>query len=158
MAYLSHAKEAQQHYESAFYLFHRTYALAKDPKLLIGIIDRLAASLEAGMNAILTYDRELQLIPAYGTSFANRYTLFQNRSAKRYRLPPEQLGLLITLRETLQYRQQSPTEFRRGSRLVIGDQHYHLKTIAPKEIPSYLHQAKSFLQEVDKILKIERKE
>lgn len=151
-------KEAQQHYDAASYLLHRTYLLAKDPKLLLGIIDRLAKSLEAAMDAVLEHDRQLQLIPASSKTFQDRYLLFQTRSAKRYHFPPEPMLLLQQLREILELHQKSPTEFRRRGQLVMANRDFQLRRLTPVEVSGYLQQTGLFLKSVSKITTEEQKE
>ena len=151
--YLAAQEKARQQYEAAFHLLKVTFPVVKDPKLLMGVLHNLFSSLEAGMDAILAYERELQLL-SYGPSFQNRYNAFCYRSVPRNKIPLEIANLLGELKELLDLHQHSPMEFQRGNKLVICSNNYHImKTISIKELDEYLQQAKRFLELAPEIIR-----
>ncbi len=153
--YILSKQKAFQQYDAAFHLLKVTFPLVKDQKLLIGIIHNLFASMELCMDAILRYERELQLIPIYSEQFEAKYRLFLSRSVRRNNIPLELVLLMKELKEILDLHRHSPLEFQRGNRFVISTKDYQLKSISIKEISAYLQQAKQFLEVTDKVVRFQ---
>ena len=139
-------EKAVQQYESARHLLQITFPLVKDPKLLMGVIHNISASLEYSMNAILAYERILRLVPIYGPEFRSRFNLFRLKSVKRNNIPPETINLINELRQVLDLHKKSPIGFQRGNKFVICNKDYELKVISIKEIQTYLDKTKEMLQ------------
>ena len=77
--YILSKQKVFQQYDTAFHLLKVTFPLVKDQKLLMGVIHNLFTSLELCMDAILRYERELQLIPAFRDLLKMLFQLlFQN--------------------------------------------------------------------------------
>lgn len=146
-----HRDRALQHYEGAFHLLHVTFPLAKDPKLLLGVVHNIFKSLEASVDAILEYERQLQLVPRYEDHFQSKFTTFRYRSMKRNKIAPEHAQLMELLHEILELHSRSPMVFQRGNRLVICSKDYQLQIISLQDLKKYLSQAKEFLEQMQRI-------
>ncbi len=153
LSYLAARERAHQQYDAASHLLKVTMPLVKDPKLFIGILHTLFNSLEASMDAILAYDRELQLIPPFADTFAAKFNAFQQKAVRRYNLPPEYPTLLLDLKETIDLHKKSPMEFQRGSRLVICQQDYQMKAFSAQDINIYLTKTGRFLALMEEIIR-----
>ena len=150
--YLLAQQRAEQQYNAAFHLLKVTMPVVNDPKLLIGVVYSLFQSMEAAMDAILAYDRQLQLVPAYSSTFASKFGLFRARSARRHQVPQEMVQAIETLQKVLELHKNSPMEFPRGSKMVLANSDYQLKVLSLQEIKQYLTLAKDFLQITDTVL------
>ena len=148
---LTAREKAIQQYESARHLLQITFPLVKDPKLLLGVVHNVSASLEYSMNAILAYERILRLVPIYGSTFQSKFNVFRLKSIRRNNIPQETIQLITELRKILDLHKKSPIEFQRGNRFVICNKDYQLKVISIKEIQKYLEQTKEMLQIMQKI-------
>ncbi len=151
--YLAAKAKAKQQYDAAFHLLKVTFPLVKDPKLLLGVVHNLFASMEATMDAILAYERQLRYIPSYQEDFQSRFNLFRLRCLKRNNIPTEYPMLMQELQEILALHKKSPMEFQRGNSLVICDRNYLLKTISLRELQQYVEQAKGFLDTTERIIR-----
>jgi len=152
--YLTSHQQAQQQYDTAFHLLTVTYPHVHEPQLLLGVVQNIFSSMEAAMDTILAYERQLLLIPAYSPEFKEKFRLFQQKSMKRHNLPAHYVQLLFELKLTLELHKNSPMEFQRGGRIVICDKDYNLRTVSPAEVQRYLQQAKEFLEQATRIVKV----
>lgn len=152
--YITVQDKALQQYDAASHLLNVTFPLVKDPKLLLGVMHNIFNALELSMNAILVYERELQLLPPYQPYFQSRYNLFRYKSVPRNKIPAEIVNLIGELKEILDLQQKSPMEFQRGNKLVICSSNYHLlKSISLKELKVYLQQTRQFLDLTRQIIR-----
>jgi hypothetical protein len=136
---------ATQKYEGARHLLNVTFPMIKDPKLLLGVVHNLSASLESSMDAILAYERLLRLVPIYSNTYESKFNLFRMRSVRRNNVPPAAVHLMSELRFILDLHKKSPMEFQRGNRFVICNKDYQLKVISIKDIQQYLYTTKNML-------------
>ena len=150
--YVVAREKARQQYDAAFHLLNVTFPLIKDHKLLLGVMYNLFSSLEASMDAILAYERQLRLVPfSYDHDFRSKINLFRSRSAVRNKIPTEFINLMLDLGEILEIHKKGPIEFQRGNKLIICGPDYHVKTISLKELQEYLTLAKQFYNHMDRI-------
>ena len=150
--YLVSREKAIQQYEAAWHLLNVTFPSVKDPHLLLGIIGNLAVSLEHAMDAILAFERELQLVPAYSNDFQNKFNTFRSKSMRRNNIAPEYLDLMLELRGIMESHQKSPIEFQRHDRFVVASKDYQLQFVTSKVVRDYANQAKSFLHAMEMVL------
>lgn len=143
--------KAIQQYEGARHLLNVTYPMVKDPKLLLGVINNINSSLEYSIEAILTYERQLRLVPVYHDDFQSKFNIFRYKSVRRNKIPSELVNLVIDIKEILALHKKSPMEFKRGNRFVICTKDYRLKTISLHDLKKYLEQNKEFLNLMGKI-------
>lgn len=150
--YLIARQQAGQHYDAAFHLLKVTMPVVNDPKLLIGVVHHLFLSMEACMDAILAYDRQLQLVPQYSSAFEGKFGVFRSRSARRHKIPTEIVQALEMLQEVVELHKESPMEFQRGNKMVLSTSSYQLKVLSLPEIKQYLELSRDFLHLTDTVL------
>ena len=143
---------ATQKYEGARHLLNVTFPMIKDPKLLLGVINNLSASLESSMDAILAYERLLRLVPIYSDTFKSKFNLFRMKSVRRNNISPAAIHLISELRFILDLHKKSPMAFQRGNRFVICNKDYQLKVISIKDIQQYLYTTKNMLDLMQQIV------
>jgi len=115
--------------------------------------------MEKAMEAVLAYERELKLVPAYSTTFTGKFDLFKRKSAVRNQIPTEYVKLMSLLQETVDTHRKSPVEFSRGPRFVICNDDYNMKALSAKDLQTYLQKTKEFLTITEAIISnLERKE
>ncbi len=151
-------RKAMQQFDAAFFLMHKTYPVVKDPKLLIGVIHNLVQSFEHAIDAILAYERLLRLIPPYPEDTKFKFSLFRDKTMRRNKIPSSFAALLMDLKEFIELQKKCPVEFQRGSRYVLCNKNYQIRSVSIKDIKGYLHQTKEFLDIINKITTINRKE
>lgn len=147
------AKEyATQKYEGARHLLNVTFPTVKDPKLLLGVIDNLVESFNYSIDAILTYERLLRVVPIYTNDQKSKFRLFQQKSVPRNKIPLRYISLYQELKEVLDLHKKSPMAFQRGNKFVICNKDYMLKTLSLNDIRDYLQLTKEFLIVTENIL------
>tara|TARA_Y100000310_G_C20662499_1_gene805551 strand:- start:1410 stop:1898 length:489 start_codon:yes stop_codon:yes gene_type:complete len=155
---LESKRKANQKYDAAFFLMHTTYPVVKDPKLLIGIIHNLTETIESAIDSALSYERLLRLIPPYPDNPQFKFNLFREKTMRRNKIPPIYATLLMDLKELIELQKKCPVEFQRGNRYILCNKNYQIKSISLKSIKGYLQQTKEFLDIIDKITRLNRKE
>ena len=147
------AKEySTQKYEGARHLLNVTFPTVKDPKLLIGVIDNLVESFKYSMDAILTYERLLRLVPIYNEDPRSKFNLFRQKSVPRNKIPTRYMVLYMELKEIIELHKKSPMAFQRGNKFVICNKDYMLKTLSINDIRDYLQLTKEFLNITENVL------
>ena len=154
--YLEALQKAQFQYDAAFHLLTVTFPLVKDPKLLIGILSNILTSVENSLDAILSYERQLQLVPHYLDNFQSKFNVFRYKSVKRNKIDPTLIQSIETVQNLLQLHKQSQIEFRKDDRLMICDNDFHIRQVTVLDIRSHLDASKSLLDIAGKI--VNRKE
>ena len=147
-------QKAIQQYDAAFHLLHVTFPLIKDPKLLMGIISNINQSLEAVMDTILQYERQLRLVPNYQDNFQSKFNLFRYKCVRRNNIPPEMIKLMVELKELEELHRKCPVTFQRGNKYVISTQNYQLKIISLKDIKGYIDRTKEYIDLLDQIIRL----
>lgn len=135
----SSIEKAFDHFQTAEHLFHTTLPLAKNPKLLLGIIKSLSNSLEHALESILSIEKmpvEKGLLP--------RINSFRPL-AKKYHISTEDITFMLRIHEILYHQQQSPVEFKRGSTHIICSNDYGLEVLSAKEVKQFLQHTKKIL-------------
>lgn len=131
--------KAFDHYQTADHLFHTTLPIAKEPKLLLGIVRSIGNSLEHALNFILLQEK---ITPASGLAAkinaARPFT-------KKYQLSPEDILFMLRIQEILHHQNQSPVEFKRGGSHVICSEDYDLEILSAKDIEHFLQHTKKIL-------------
>ena len=123
-------QEAIKTLKSAEHLLSTTFPLLKDPKILLGVLDNIYRAMVRGMN--ITIGEE-------GT-FNERFHRLQDQ-----KIESKYLSLLWDLHELKTMHKKSPMEFQRGSKFIICDTEYNMKTLNAKDLKEHLQKAKHFL-------------
>lgn len=155
LSYRAAQEKAVQQYDAAFHLLKVTYPLVRDPKLLMGVLHNLLSSLEHSMDAVLAYERQLQLIPAYRDDFQDKFNLFRLKCVRRNNLSMDAVNLMIELRSTVELHKKSPMEFERRNQLIICDKSYQYKSISVPELQKYLLTTKQFIDQLKVIIRFD---
>ncbi len=155
MPYHSAKEKAQQQYEAAYHLLHVTFPLVRDPKLLMGVINNLFASMEYSMDTILKYERQLRLVPHHLDNFQSKFNIFRYKSVRRNQIPQEHINLMMKLKELIELHKKSPMVFQRGNRYVICTKGYEMHVLSIKGIKRYLELAKDFLEIAGRVTRTE---
>lgn len=156
--YISSRNKAEHQYDAAFHLLNVTFPLVKDPKLLMGVIQNISASMEHVMDAILAYELQLRLVPNYGDTFQSKFNLFRYKSVRRHDIPSSHITQMMDLNDLIQLHKKCPVEFQRGNKYVLATKDYKLQVVSIKDIKEYLRNAKEFFDRMEQITKINRKE
>ena len=150
--FLNSRNKAIQQYDAAFHLLNVTFPLVKDPKLLIGVLHNLSQAFEHSIEAVLSYERQLRLIPPYHNNFKSKFNLFRYKCVQRNKISPHHINLYLQLQELIELQKKCPMEFQRGNKYVLCSKDYHIKSLSIKEIKFFLQQTKEFLEKTDQIL------
>jgi hypothetical protein len=153
MTHEQHRQKAVQQYDAAFHLLKVTYPLLKDPKLFMGIVANIMQSYEAAIDAILAYERQLQLVPSYGTRFIEKFNTFRSKSATRNKVEKVHVQTIERLQEMLQKHKESPIDFAKKGRMVLTGHEYAIQVVGEKELQEFLDQNKQFLTIMNEILR-----
>ena len=132
-------KTALDHFQTAEHLYHKTFPVAKDPKLLLAIVKSISNSIEYFIQSLL--EQEKLSVPE---------GLLQKINALRpliqkHHLSNEEITFMLRIQEILHAQKQSPVEFRRGDRRIICSKDYELEILSPKEVEHFLIQTKKIL-------------
>lgn len=143
---------AKKHLQIADHMLTMTYPIVNDPKLLLSVLENLNLSLSSAVSCILSYERELKLIPPYHDSPEGRLEVFKQKIVEKYKISKDQVKMIEDIKELVQYHKESPTEFSKKDEYVIcTDEFNRIKTINVKEMKEYIAKAKLFIGEISKI-------
>ncbi|MDO9580302.1 MAG: hypothetical protein Q7J06_07010 [Bacteroidales bacterium] len=126
--------------------------MVKDPRLLLGVVDNMLASMEQSMSAILTYERMLRIVPVYNNTFESKFNTFRLRSLRRNNISHEIVNTMMELRNILIEHKKSPMEFQRGNRIVICDKDYRLSIVSIKDLHRHLEKTKELMDNMQTII------
>lgn len=147
-------EQAQRYYDVAFHLRAVTFPLVKDHKLLMGVLQNVFNSIEQAMSALLSYERQLQLVPNYYDDFQSKFNTFRYRCMRRNNISPEFAITIQELKELIELQKRTPMQFQRGNRLVLSDKNYQLKVISIADIDGFLSKNKEFLGLIDTAIRL----
>lgn len=147
-------QKAKLQYDAAFHLLHVTYPLLKEPKLLIVILSNIHTSIEFCLDAILSYERQLQLVPHYLNNFQSKFNVFRYKSVRRNKIDNSLIETIETVQQLLQLHQRSLIEFRKDDRLLICDKEFAVQQVTIPNIRHYLEASKTILREAERITRI----
>ena len=147
--YKESIKQAKFQYDTAFHLLNVTYPLINDTKLLVGIINNIFKSMDSAMACLLNYERQLQLVPSYNSSFLGKLDIMQRFSARRNKISPTSLELLRSLHQICKMHQISPMEFRRGDKFIICNKEYDMTYLSAKDVRLWLEECKIFVEQIE---------
>jgi len=139
---------ANKQIKVAEHMLTMTYPLVKDPKLLLAVIERVFASLNNAMSAVLHYEWTYKRIPSFPESFEARFDLFKARCARRYNLSPECVTMIQSVRDLINEHKRSPVEFTRKNKFVICSDDYRMRTVSVDQMKEFITKAKVFIGEI----------
>ena len=149
-------QKAKFQYDAAFHLLTITYPFLKDPKLLIAVLSNIHTSMEYALDALLSFERQLQLVPHYLDNFQSKFNVFQYKSVRRNKIEPTIVRSMEMVQTLLNFHQRSLIEFHRQDKLVICDKEFEIQQVSPTDIRNYLDASKALITIAEKIISIER--
>lgn len=142
-------EKALKSLKTADHMVSVTYAVVKDTKLLIAILDNLNIALQETMNSILYYERLFKQIPQFQETFESKYNMFRLKSARHHKLDSDYITMIAEVKELLDEHKKSPVEFVRNNKFVICNKSYRMKSLSIVDIKKYIGRAKLFIQEAN---------
>lgn len=149
-------QKAKFQYDAAFHLLTVTYPFLKDPKLLIAILSNIHTTMEYTLDALLSFERKLQLVPHYLDNFQSKFNVFRYKSVRRNKIDLSIVKSMEMVQALLSFHNRSLIEFHRQDRLMICDKDFEVKQVSVPDIRSYLDASKAFLSITENIIAIER--
>ncbi|MDP3698600.1 MAG: hypothetical protein Q8R47_03360 [Nanoarchaeota archaeon] len=132
-------EKAFDHFQTAEHLFHTTLPIAKEPKLLPGIVKSISNSLEYALASIL--HQEKTPVPQ---GLLKKINAVRPLAAK-YHLSTDDITFMLRIQEILHQQKHSPVEFKRGNDHIICSDDYVLEVISIKDVENFLTQTKKIL-------------
>ncbi len=132
-------KTAFDHFQTAEHLYHKTFPVTRDPKLLLAIVKSISNSLEHFLETVLTKEK-----------ISSPEGLLKKINALRplahkYHLSNDNIVFMLRIQEILHAQKQSPVEFRRGDKRVLCSEDYELEILSPQEVKHFITQTKKIL-------------
>ena len=135
-------EKASDHFQTADHLFHITFPVAKDPKLLLAIVKSLSNCLEYTLGTI--FIKEKLTTPE---GLLKKINAVRPLAAKHH-LSTDDITFMLRVQEILYQQKQSPMEFKRGNAHVICSDDYDLEVVSAKDVEEFLQRTKKILYNV----------
>ncbi|MBS3150419.1 hypothetical protein J4425_01265 [Candidatus Woesearchaeota archaeon] len=144
-------EEANKLINRADHLLYITYPLVKDNKIIINIAENINSGVITAMEALLAYDKLYKRIPPYSNDFTIKFEMFKSKVVPRYNIEREYVVLISDLKNFMDNRKKSGTEFVKEDKFVIFRQN-KVDTLSFDKIKQNLNSSKGFLSRVNRIL------
>ena len=126
----------------------QTYPLLQDPKLLVSVLEGLLCSIEEMVDAVLVYERNAGLIPAYGENFPAKLSVLKGDLAKKYGLTHVDVAMLSDMQELLLEHKKSDVEFPRKGAYIMASKDFSLSTVTLEKLKTYLTRSKTLYTKI----------
>ena len=150
-------QNAKKTLQIADHMLTVTYKVVNDPKLLLGVVDRLKSSLHYCVASLCHYERLYKRIPPFEENFDSMWNTFKLRCTRKYNINIEYITLVQEVNEILKQHKKSGMEFRRNNEFVICSDTYRLRVIRSTDIKKYLEKAKLFIKEIENMVKTDER-
>ncbi len=150
MPHTSTRAQAENKLKIADHLLSTTFAIVKDPKLLVSVIDALYQSLDMAINAILDFEKNFKTLEY---KEHDKIELFRRKIITKYGLDPKMVDFYLELKSTLESHRKSGVEFTKKEKFVISDNDYNLKTLTYDDAKKKYNSAKSYVEQIFNIIK-----
>jgi hypothetical protein len=117
-----------QHLRVADHFLTMNYPMAKDPKLLVSVLENLFLAETNAMKAVLEAELRAKRIDVYEDTFEGKLIAFKAVMDK-HEIPQSVLRHITELKELVDSHRQATTEFTRKGSYVMADATYGLKTL-----------------------------
>lgn len=144
-------QKAQKELNVAEHLLIVTFALVKDPKMLLGVTEKIFLSCNYAMSAVVYFERRFKRIPPFHDIFDSRYNAFKHRVAPRYKVPMEYMYFFEKLKDIVVKHKKSSMEFPRSGKFIICSDKYDIESLSYKQVHGFLQSAKTFTNSMAKI-------
>ena len=173
MSHNSIKAQAENKLKIADHLLSTTYALVKDPKLLVSVIDALYTAMDLSINTILEFEMSEiakkalnnQAISGHDQKHAfdknfktldykthEKLELFRRKIVTKYALDQDMVDFYAELKSTLDTHRKSDVEFTKKEKFVISDEEYNLKTLTYDDVKKKYKLARSYVDQIFKII------
>ena len=149
--FLDFQHKAEQDLKIAKYLMKVTFSLVQDPKMLLGVLERIFLAMNHSLSCIVHYERLFKRIPPFHNTFESKYMSYKHRVMPRYKIKKEYSETLDSITAILIAHKKAPVEFSRPGMFVICDDDYKMEKITSEKIRKYIEIASEFHASVSEI-------
>lgn len=142
--------QAENKLNIADHLLSTTFAIVKDPKLLVSVIDALYQAMDISIDAILDFEKNFKTLEYLEH---NKIELFRRKIITKYGLDAKIVDFYLELKSTLESHRKSGVEFIKKEKFVISDNDYNLKTLTYDDVKKKHKLAKSYVEQIFNIIK-----
>ena len=153
--FLELIESSQKKLTLADHILAVTLPLAKDPNLLITVAENIFLSFNYAITSLLHYELKYKRISGFDNTFKEKFSIFKEECAERYKIEASHIKTVQELREILLAHKKSPMEFPRKESFVICDESYGSKILTQDILKEYLKKAKLFIKRLSTIVKAE---
>jgi hypothetical protein len=150
MPHNSTRAQAENKIKIADHLLSTTFAIVKDPKLLVSVIDALYQAMDLSINSILEFEKNFKKLEYLENE---KLDLFRRKIVTKYALDPKMVDFYIDLKSTLETHRKSDVEFTKKEKFVISDKEYNLKTLTYDDVKKKYTAAKIYVEQIFNIIK-----
>lgn len=144
---------AARNIKIADHMLTQTYPLVSDPKILVSVIENIFLALTNSMASLLYFEKACKNIPPFHDNFESKYNMFKMKLVDKHNISRDYIKFIEDMRDIVVAHKKSPMEFSRKGSFVICSDSYNLKALAPNEMRVFIAKAKSFNDEINKIIK-----
>jgi hypothetical protein len=145
--------KAARNVKIADHMLTQTYPLVNDPKILVSVIENIFLSLTNSMASLLYFEKACKNMPPFHDTFESKYNLFKMKLVDKHNIDKNYIKFIEDMRDIVVAHKKSPMEFSRNGSFVICSDTYNMKSLAPNNIKLFVSKAKSFNEEINKIIK-----
>lgn len=145
--------KAIKHLRIADHMLSVTYALVKDTKLLLIVVENIFLAYANAISALLYFDSKHQDdFPRFQDDFDNKFHIFMCHSLPKHALDKSSINNIKDVKSIMLEHKKSPIEFARNEKYVICSDSYKLRTLTINELKEKISKAKVFIQEINNII------
>ena len=145
-------EEANKAMKTADHLVYVTFPLINDIKLIVTITENLNKALVLGMEAVLQHEYLYKRIGYVPKDFREKMEMFKSYCIPRYNIERDSLLLISDIKDIIEHRRNSPTEFIRSNKFVMCTSDYKMRVLNYDKVKRYNLQCKDFISKVNGIL------
>lgn len=145
--------QSKRRIQIADHMLTVTYPLLKDTKLLLAVLENVFLAITSSMAQILHFERRYKNIPPFHDNFESKYNMFRAKIIPKYDLSQDYEKMIDEVQEIMVEHKHSPVEFSRKDKFVICSDDYDIKTVDLKKITGYVKKTKSFVHEIDELVR-----
>ncbi len=142
--------QAENKLKIADHLLSTTFAIVKDPKLLVSVIDALYQAMDIAITAILDFEKNFKTLEF---KEHDKIEFFRRKIITKYGLDPKIVDFYADLKLTLESHRKSGVEFTKKEKFVISDNDYNLKTLTYEDVKKKYTSARSYVEQIFDIIK-----
>ena len=137
--------EAEQKLRAADHLLSTTYALVKEPKLLVSVVEHLVQSIDAAIHAVLIHE---QLGIKIDGPLEYKLDLYRRKIASKHGNDAGLIEFAMTLHALVEERKKSMVEFKRKEQWIVSDKDFHLQSFNEQDVKNYVKKTKQYVAQL----------